>query len=54
MHPYRLEKRADSHDSIKEVDHLPTGTTRGAFPEQSVCERDPEVAASRAMDPEMP
>ena len=53
MHPYHLEKRADSQDSIKEVGHLPTSTSRGAFPQQSVCERDPEFATSRAVDTEI-
>ena len=52
--PYRLEKRADSQDSIKVVGHVPTSTSRGAFPLKSVCERDPEFAASRAVDTEIP
>ena len=30
IHPYCLEKRADSQDSIKELGHLPTSTSRGA------------------------
>ena len=30
--PYHLEKRADTQNSIKEVGHLPTGTSRGASP----------------------
>ena len=51
---YHLEMRADSQDSIKEVGHLPTSTSRGAFPQQSVSERDPEFAASRAVDTEVP
>ena len=42
--------RADSQDSIKEVGHLPTSTSRGAFPQQSVCEREPEFAASRCSE----
>ena len=54
MHPISLEKRADCQDSIKEFGHLPTSTSRGAFPQQSVCERDPEFAASRAVDTEIP
>ena len=54
MHPYHLEKRADSQDSIKDVGHIPTSTSKGAFPQQSVCERDPEFAASRAVDTEIP
>ena len=51
---YHLEKRADSQDSVKEVGHLPKLISRGAFPEQLVCERDPEFAASRAVDTEIP
>ena len=54
MHPYPLEKRADSQDSIKEVGHLPKSTSREAFPQQSVCESGPEFAASRAVDTEIP
>ena len=45
-----VSRRADSQDSINDVGHLPTSTSRGAFPQQSVCERDPEFAASRAVD----
>ena len=52
--PYHLKKRADSQYSIKEVGHLPTSNSRGAFPQQLVCERDPEFAASRAVDNEIP
>ena len=52
--PYRPEKRADSENSIKEVDHLSTSTSRRAFPQLSVCERDPEFAASHAVDTEIP
>ena len=47
------EKRADSQDSIKEVGHLPASTSRGAFPKQLVCERNPEYAASRPVDTEI-
>ena len=54
MHQYRLEKRADSQDSIKDIAHLPRSTSRGAFPQELVCERDPEFAASRAVDTEIP
>ena len=46
--------RANSQDSIKEVGHLPQSTSKGAFPQQSVCERDPELAASPAVDTEIP
>ena len=51
--PYCLEKRADSQDSIKEVGHRPTSTSRGSFPQQSICEWDPEFAASHAVDTEI-
>ena len=52
--PYHLKKRADSQDSFEQVGQLSTSTSRGAFPEQSVCEKDPEFAASRAVDNEIP
>ena len=52
--PYHLKKRADSQDSFKVVGQLPTSASSGAFPQQSVCERDPEFAASRAVDTEIP
>ena len=39
---------------MKEVGHLPTSNTRGVFPQQSVCERDSEFAASHAVDTEIP
>ena len=54
MYPISSQQGADSQDSIKEVGHLPTSTSRGAFPQQSVCERDPEFAASRVVDTEIP
>ena len=54
MTPYHLEKRADAQDSIKEVGHLPTSTSREAFPQQSVCESDPEFDASCGVDSEIP
>ena len=53
MHPISLEKRSDSHVSVEEVGHLPTSTSRGAFLQQSVYERDREFAASRAGDTEI-
>ena len=52
--PYHLKKRADTQDSIKELGHLPTSTSRGAFLQQPVCESDPEFAASPAVDTEIP
>ena len=54
MHYITARKGADSQDSIKEVGHLPRSTSRGAFPQQSVCERDPEFAATHAVDTEVP
>ena len=41
----RLEKKADSQDSIEQVGQLSTSTSRGAFPEQHVFERDPDFSA---------
>ena len=52
--PYRLEMRADSLSSNEEVSHLSTSTSRGVFPKEFVCERDPVFYASSEMDPEMP
>ena len=54
MHPYRLKKRADSQDSIEQVGQHLTSTSRGAFPQQQVCERDPEFSASSGVDTEIP
>ena len=51
---YHLEKRADSQDSVKQVGHLPTSTSRGALAQESACGRDPEFAASLALDTEIP
>ena len=52
--PYLLEMRADSLSSTEEVSRLSTSTSRGVFPEEYVCERDPVFCASSEMDPEMP
>ena len=54
MHPISSREEGDFQYSVKERGHLPTSTSRGAFPQQSVCERDPEFAASRAVDTEIP
>ena len=54
MHQYRLEKRADSQDSIEHVGQLSTSTSRGAFPQQYVCEGDPEFADSSGVDTKIP
>ena len=51
---HHLEKRAESQDSIEQVGQLSTSTSRGAFPQQQVCERDPEFAASSGVDTEIP
>ena len=51
--PYCLEKRDDPQDSIEQVGQLSTITSRGAFPQQEVCERDPEIAASSGVDTEI-
>ena len=42
--PYHLEKRADSQDSIEEIAQHSTSTSREPFPQQQLCERDPEFA----------
>ena len=51
--PYRLEKRADSQALTEQASQLSTSTSRGGFPQQQVCERDPEFAASSGMDTKM-
>ena len=52
--PYRLQMRADSLSSTVEVSKLSTSTSRGVFPKEYVCERDPVFYASSELDPEMP
>ena len=52
--PHIMSRRELIPSIIKEVVHLPTSTSRGAFPQQSLFERDPEFAASRAVDTEIP
>ena len=51
--PNRLKKRTDSLPLTEEVCQLSTSTSRGGFPQQQVCEWDPDVAASSGMDTEM-
>ena len=51
---HHLEMRGDSLDSTAEVTELSTSTSRGGFPQQKICERDPEFAASIGMDTQMP
>ena len=48
--PNRLEMRADSLASTEEVCQLSKSFSRGGLPQQYVCERDPEFAASSGMD----
>ena len=52
--PYHLEMRADSLSLTEEVSQLSTSISRGVFPQEYVCERDPVFYASSEMDPEMP
>ena len=52
--PHIVSRRQLIPRILLEVGHLPTSTWRGDFPEQSVCERDPEFAASIAVDTEIP
>ena len=54
MHPNHLKMRADSLSLNEELSQLSTSTSRGGFPQQKVCERDPEFAASSGVDTEMP
>ena len=54
MHPISSREETYSQDSIKEVGHLPTNISGGAFPQQSVFERDPEIPASHAVYTEIP
>ena len=44
----------DSQDSIEEVCQLSIITSRGVFPQEYVCEREPVFCASSEMDPELP
>ena len=54
MHPISSQDDNDSPSSIEEVNKLSTSTSKGAFPQQLVCERDSVFSASSGMDPEMP
>ena len=49
-----MEMSADSRSSNEEVSQLSTSTSRGVFPQEYVCERDPVFSASSEMDHEMP
>ena len=52
--PYHLKMRTDSMSSTEDVSKLSTSTSRVVFPQQEVCERDPEFAASSGVDTEIP
>ena len=56
LHAHNIVSRREliQKGSVKEVCHLHTSTSRGAFSQQSVCEWDPEFAASRAVDTKIP
>ena len=54
MHPISFRDENDSLSSTEEVSQLSTSTSRGAFPQKYVCERDSVFSASSGMDPEMP
>ena len=56
LHAHNIVSRREliQKGSVKEVRHLHTSTSRGAFSQQSVCERYPEIAASCAVDTEIP
>ena len=46
--------RADSLSSTEEVSQVSTSTSRGVFPQEYVCERDPVFSASSEMYPRFP
>ena len=52
--PYRLEMRADSLSSTEEVRHLSTSTSRGVFPSEYICERDPVFMVQVKWTPRYP
>ena len=54
MNPMSSRDENDSLSSTEEVSQLSTSTSRGAFPQKEVCERDSVFSASSGMDPEMP
>ena len=54
MQPISSGDENDSLSSTEEVIQLSTSTSRGAFPQKSVCESDAVFSASSGMDPEMP
>ena len=54
MHPISSRDENDSLSSTEEVSQLSTSTSRGAFPQKYVSERDSVFSASSRMDPERP
>ena len=54
MHRISSGDENEPVSSTEEVSHLSTSTSRGAFPQKQVCERDSVFSASSIMDPEMP
>ena len=46
--------RSDSLSLSEEVSQLSTSTSRGVFPQQLRCEREPVFSVSSGMDPERP
>ena len=51
---YLVEMRSDSLALTEEESQLSTRTSRGEFPQQLLCERKPEFAASSGMNTKMP
>ena len=54
MHPISSRDENESLPLTEEVSQLSTSTSRGAFPQKEVCERDSVFSASSGTDPEMP
>ena len=54
MDPISSQDRVDSLSLTEEVCQISTITSRGVFPQQFGCERDPEFSVLSGMDPERP
>ena len=54
MHPISSQDENDSLSSTEDISQLSKSTSRGAFPQKEVCERDSVFSASYRMDSEMP
>ena len=52
--PYCPKMRADFLSLTEEVCQLSTSNSRGVFPQQQGCERDPVFSVSSGMEPERP